>query len=192
MDGYETKTASQALERLRAGNLQYQKGLHTIGDTSPEIRRHTARRGQKPYAVVIACSDSRVIPEAIFDAGVGELFVIRVAGNVIDHHQLGSIEYAASHLGAKLIVVLGHTLCGAVDAAMNHDPSGYIRFITDEIKKAIGEERDEVRACCLNVAHSVERIESSLEIQSLEQEGMQVVGMLYHLEDGRVEVLPRW
>ena len=185
----ETMTAAQALERLLSGNRLYQREEHTIGDTGAEIRRRTAARGQQPWAVVIACSDSRVIPEAIFDAGVGELFVIRVAGNVIDNHQLGSIEYAASHLGVKLILVLGHTGCGAVDAAMNHDPEGYIRFITDEIKKAIGEEQDEVRCCCLNVRHSVALIENSLEIRTLEEQGMQVRGALYHLEDGRVELL---
>lgn len=184
-----TVTAGEALSRLQKGNAEYLRGTHTIGDTGPEIRLRTARQGQQPYAVVIACSDSRVIPEAIFDAGIGELFVIRVAGNVIDDHQLGSIEYAASHLGVKLIVVLGHTGCGAVDAAMNHDPSGFIRSITDEIKRAIGGETDEVRCCCLNVAHSVAVIEQSLEIQALEQQGMKVVGMLYHLEDGRVETL---
>ena len=73
----------------------------------------SAAEGQKPYAIVISCSDSRVIPEAIFSAGIGDLFVIRVVGNVLDNHQLGSIEYAAEHLGVKLIVMLGHTGCGA-------------------------------------------------------------------------------
>ena len=189
MTNHPSLTADQAISRLVSGNLLYQRGEHTIGDTGADIRRRTAREGQQPWAVVIACSDSRVIPEAIFDAGVGELFVIRVAGNVIDNHQLGSIEYAASHLGVKLILVLGHTGCGAVDAAMNHDPGGYIRFITNEIKTAIGNEQDEVRCCCLNVMHSVARIESSLEIRKLEEQGMRVQGALYRLEDGSVEML---
>ena len=96
-----------------------------------------------------------MIPETIFSAGLGELFVIRVAGNVIDDHQLGSIEYAAGHLGSPVVVVLGHTHCGAVDAAINSDPEGYIKFITDEIKLAIGDETDDYKACCLNVKRSV-------------------------------------
>ena len=94
---------------------------------------------------MICCSDSRVLPESLFCAGIGELFVIRVAGNVIDNHQLGSIEYAAEHVGCPLILVLGHDRCGAVDAAIRHDPDGYIKFITDEIREAIGEERDLLR-----------------------------------------------
>ena len=113
--------------------------------------------------------------------------VIRVAGNVIDNHQLGSIEYAAEHLGCKLIMVLGHDHCGAVDAAINHDPDGYIKFITDEIRLAIGDESDDYAACCLNVKHSIEMIESSIEIRQEETHGLKVVGALYHLSDGRVE-----
>ena len=179
--------AAEALERLRRGNAAYRAGKHTIGDTGAQIRLHTAEHGQQPYAIVIACSDSRVIPEAIFDAGVGELFVIRVAGNVIDNHQLGSIEYAASHLGAKLLVVLGHTRCGAVDAAMHHDPEGFIRFITDEISLAIADEQDEETACRLNALHSVRRIEESLEIRHQEDEGLRVCAALYHVDTGAVE-----
>lgn len=129
-----------------------------------------------------------MIPESIFSAGIGDLFVIRVAGNVIDDHQLGSIEYAAEHLGCRLILVLGHNHCGAVDAAIHHDPEGYIRFITDEIKAAIGGETDDYRACCLNVRHSMALIESSLEIRQEEAEhGLRVAGALYHLEDGSVK-----
>ena len=129
-----------------------------------------------------------MIPEAIFSAGIGELFVIRVAGNVIDDHQLGSIEYAAGHLGCKLVVVLGHDHCGAVDAAIHHDPDGYVKFITDEIRLAIGDERDDYRACCLNVRRSVRVIEESLDIQREEREhGLRVLGALYRLNTGKVE-----
>ena len=95
-------------------------------------------------------------------AGIGELFVIRVAGNVMDNHQLGSVEYAAGHLGTKLVVVLGHSHCGAVGAALHQEPEGYTKFITDEIRKAIGGEKDEYRACCLNVERSVSIIKESL------------------------------
>ena len=110
-----------------------------------------------------------------------------MAGNVIDDHQLGSIEYAAGHLGTNLIVVLGHTQCGAVTAAIHHDPDGYIKYITDEIKQAIGPEKDDYKAAVLNVKRSVSIIESSLEIQKDEERGLKVIGAVYRIEDGTVE-----
>ena len=182
-------TAEEALKRLKDGNARYLSAEKSDGDISLALREKTCAEGQSPYAVIITCSDSRVIPESIFSAGIGELFVIRVAGNVIDNHQLGSIEYAAEHLGSRLIVVMGHDHCGAVDAAINHDPENYIKFITDEIKKAIGDETDDYKACCLNVRHSIKTIEESLEIQHEEEHGLRVCGAIYHLEDGRVEFL---
>ena len=115
--------------------------------------------------------------------------MIRVAGNVIDSHQLGSIEYAADHLGTMLILVLGHTGCGAVDAAIHHEPEGYIKFITDEIVRAIGEEKDPYKAACLNVKQSIAMIESSLAIQEDEGYGLRVMGAIYDLETGKVEFL---
>ena len=179
--------AEQALKSLKDGNEKYIVSKTSGGDISSEKRIMTAEHGQNPYAIIISCSDSRVIPESIFNAGIGELFVIRVAGNVMDDHQLGSVEYAAHHLGVKLIVVLGHDHCGAVDAAINHDPEGYIKFITDEIKSAIGEEKDEYKACCLNVRHSMEIIENSFEIHQEEEHGLRVIGALYHIDSGRVD-----
>ena len=182
--------ADSALEKLKEGNRRYVASDRSEGDVSRAIRLKTAGYGQQPYAVVITCSDSRVIPEAIFSAGIGQLFVIRVAGNVIDNHQLGSIEYAADHLGVSLILVLGHTGCGAVSAAMHHDPEGYIRFITDEIKAAIGEEQDEKEACRKNVMRSVQTIESSLEIRYDEEHyGLKVVPAIYDIASGQVEFL---
>ena len=130
-----------------------------------------------------------MIPERIFHAAIGDLFTIRVAGNVIDDHQLGSIEYAAGHLGTKLVVVLGHTQCGAVHAAIDHDPSGFIKYITDSIKAAIGKETDDYKATVLNIQQSIRMIESSLEIQKDEEDGLRVVGAVYHIEDGTVEFL---
>ena len=172
---------------LKDGNEAYLAAERGEGCVSPEKRTEVLEKGQRPYAVIVSCSDSRVVPEYIFSAGLGDLFVIRVAGNVIDDHQLGSIEYAAEHLGIRLIVVLGHDHCGAVDAAINHDPEGYIKFITDEIRLAIGSETDDYRACCLNVKRSVEVIESSFEIHREEEHGLRVIGALYRLESGRVE-----
>lgn len=185
-----TYTAEEAKKKLIEGNKKYIAEKITTIDVSEKILINTSQRGQKPYAIIITCSDSRVIPEAIFSAGIGDLFVIRVAGNVIDSHQLGSVEYAAEHLGTGLIVVLGHDHCGAVDAAMNHEPEGYIKYITDEIVKAIGDEKNEFKACCLNVKHSCEIIERSLQIQKDEREyGLQVLGAIYHLDSGEVEFL---
>ncbi|MCM1530563.1 MAG: carbonic anhydrase [Alistipes sp.] len=183
-------TADEAKQRLIDGNIEYVYTNRYETDISSAHLKRFVKNGQQPYAIIITCSDSRVVPELIFSAGIGDLFVIRVAGNVIDSHQLGSIEYAAEHLGTGLIVVLGHDHCGAVDAAMNHEPDGYIKFITDEIIKAIGDERDEVTACCLNVKHSCEIIERSLQIQIDEKEhGLKVLPAIYHLDSGEVEFL---
>ena len=146
-----TISPKDALEKLKEGNRKYITSEFNSSDISQSKRADALANGQAPYAIIITCSDSRVIPENIFMTGIGELFVIRIAGNVIDEHQLGSIEYAASHLGAPLIVVMGHTHCGAVDAAINHDPEGYIKFITDKIKAAIGDETDPYKAACMNV-----------------------------------------
>lgn len=185
-------SAAKAVEKLKEGNEKYMDTVNGMGDVSKESRMRTYLHGQHPYAIVVTCSDSRVIPESIFSAGIGDLFVIRLAGNVIDDHQLGSIEYAAGHLGCRLIVVLGHTHCGAVDAAMNSDPEGYIKFITNEIKRAIGDEKDERKACEKNVWQSIQMIEHSLEIHHIEDEiGLRVVGAMYDIETGEVEFMQR-
>ncbi|MCI5850688.1 MAG: carbonic anhydrase [Sutterellaceae bacterium] len=181
--------AREALELLRDGNERYvREGAR--GDTGPERRLDTARNGQSPFAAVICCSDSRSIPEAVFACGIGDLFVIRVAGNVIDSHQLGSVEYAADHLGVRLVVVLGHTHCGAVEAAIHHDPDGYVKTITDEVLRSIGDETDPFRAACLNAEGSVRRIEESLGIRKHESEdGLAVLPAVLDIETGRVMFL---
>ena len=170
-----------ALERLKDGNKKYIASKNCIGDVSLEKRLLTSKNGQHPFAVIISCSDSRVIPESIFSAGIGDLFVIRVAGNVIDNFQLGSIEYAVDHLGCKLVVVLGHTCCGAVSAALKQN-SGYVKFITDEIKHAIGTESDMFKAVKLNVEQSVSKIKERLSGADL-----LVIGSIYHTESGVVD-----
>lgn len=180
-------SAAEALNKLKEGNAKYLDATSNPGDISALIRKKTCEEGQFPYAVVITCSDSRVIPESIFSAGIGELFVIRVAGNVIDNHQLGSIEYAVDHLGSKLVVVLGHSHCGAVGAAMGSDPSGYIKTITDMIRGAIGDEKDELRASCLNVENSVSVIKDSLKYQR--DSDVKVCGAMYHIDSGKVEFM---
>ncbi len=167
--------------RLKEGNKRY------IGSSDQEKRIDLAENGQHPYAIVICCSDSRVVPEEIFDTDIGDLFVIRVAGNVLDNHQMGSIEYAADHLHCENIIVLGHTGCGAVHAALAGGGSGFIRYITDDIQEAIGKERDPYKACCLNVSHAVEKLEKDFkdhpEIQSVV-----VQGAVYDIRSGEV----RW
>lgn len=111
-------------------------------------------------------------------------FVIRVAGNVVDSHQLGSIEYAADHLDCKLVVVLGHNHCGAVEAAIKHDPDGHIKYITDDIREAIKEEKDEYIATCLNVKHSVKVIEENTDMKLLEERGLRLSGLCTILRTG--------
>ncbi|MCR5663372.1 MAG: carbonic anhydrase [Oscillospiraceae bacterium] len=169
-------------ERLIEGNRRYIEG--------PDAARRidTAENGQHPYAVVICCSDSRVIPEAIFGAGIGELFVIRVAGNVLDRHQLGSVEYAAGHLHCGRVVVLGHTGCGAVHAALSGGGDGFIRWITDEILEAVGGVRDEDEACRLNVRHAVERLKSDF-AEHPEVGGAVIEGAVYDIRTGAVSWL---
>ena len=169
----------ERIARLLAGNSRYCR------TSDAALRERTAVHGQQPWAIVIACADSRVIPEEIFDASLGELFVIRVAGNVLDNHQLGSIEYAAAHLGCPLVIVLGHTRCGAVGATLHGESDGFIRYITDEIAAAIGEERDPLRACEKNVLHAVGRIRHEFAAHP-EIENVSVRGAVYDVLDGSV------
>ena len=169
-------------KRLAEGSLRY------MDSPDRERRLETAENGQHPYAIVICCSDSRVIPERIFDAGIGELFVIRVAGNVLDNHQLGSVEYAAEHLHCGHIVVLGHTGCGAVAAALGDGGDGYIRSITDVIRAAAGSERDPDRACRLNAEYAVDRLKR--EFASRPELGEPVIeGAVYDIRSGAVSWL---
>lgn len=132
-----TISAEEALVLLKEGNERFQKGelKHPHLEKS---HREQLMIGQHPYAVILSCADSRVIPELVFDCGLGDLFVIRVAGNVAKEKVLGSIEYAVEFLGTKLIMVLGHEKCGAVAAAMSDDPvPGHIGSIVEVIKPAI-------------------------------------------------------
>ena len=177
-------TEESIRQRLERGNLRWQQR-----QDAAQLRRRGAEQGQAPYAIVVACSDSRVIPEEIFDAGLGELFVIRVAGNVLDRHQLGSIEYAAAHLHSRLILLLGHTGCGAVSAALTGGGEGYIQYITDEILLAAGEERDPLLACEKNVRHGVEILQRAFaEHPEIPAAELEIRGAVYDIESGAV----RW
>lgn len=178
------------IERLTEGNRRFLTAVRNPGEYSPALRLETAENGQHPYAIVIACADSRVVPESIFSAGLGELFVIRIAGNVLDAHQLGSIEYAAAHLDCRLILMLGHTGCGAVGAALTGHGEGYIRYITDEIQKAIGEETDPDAACRLNVLHGVGMIRQAFrDHPEIPSANLDIRGAVYDIRSGAVEWL---
>ena len=172
----------ERIERLLAGNRRYRES------SDAALREQTAVHGQHPRAIVIACSDARVIPEEIFDAVLGELFVIRVAGNVLDNHQLGSIEYAAAHLGCPLVIVLGHTRCSAVAATLHGESDGFIRYITDEIAAAIGEERDPLRACEKNVLHATAHIRREF-AEHPEVGEARIIGAVYDVFSGEVRYL---
>ena len=181
---------SSIVERLIEGNRRSLTAAQNPGDYSAALRRETAENGQHPHTIVICCADSRVVPESIFSAGLGELFVIRIAGNVLDAHQLGSIEYAAAHLGCRLILMLGHTGCGAVAAALSGHSEGYIRYLTDEIQKAIGEERDPDAACRLNVLHGVETIRRAFrEHPEIPSARLNIRGAVYDIRSGAVQWL---
>ena len=161
------------------GNAEYLK-------TADKKRiAETAADGQHPYAIVVCCSDSRVIPELIFNASIGDLFVIRVAGNVLDNHQIGSIEYAAGHLHCKHIVILGHTGCGAIAAALSGGGDGFIKYITDDILKAVGNERDPDKACRRNVEYAAARLQKEF-ADHPEIGDVLIEGAIYDIKTGAV------
>lgn len=170
------------VKRMKEANRYY------IAHGNDALRKETAEHGQHPYAVVICCSDSRVIPEQIFQADIGDLFVIRVAGNVLDNHQIGSVEYAISHLGCRLVLMLGHTGCGAVGAALKGEAEGHISFITKDIQEAIGMERDPNEACRLNVIHGV-KVLRKVFLSEPDTINLEIKGAVYDIKTGVVEWL---
>jgi carbonic anhydrase len=182
--------ANKALTWLKEGNNDYinAKRNHR-GDISKEKRLHTHHHGQNPYAVIICCSDSRVIPENIFMAGIGDLFVIRLAGNVVGDFALGSIEYAVSHLNTKLVLVMGHTMCGAIHSAIIDHHESFITSIINEIKGAIGNCNDNTLASKLNVFNTINKIKKSEIINELLDHDVKIVGSIYHTHSGEVEIL---
>jgi len=184
-DSFEN--AQSVIEYLEAQNSEYLKSDENSGDISESKRSDTAKNGQNPYAVIVTCSDSRVPAEHIFNAGIGELFVIRTAGNVIGDYELGSIEYGTEHLGAQLVVVLGHTACGAVDAALSGGAHGNIKKITDEIAVCLPEDCDPRQAEILNVKNSIDNIlESEIMNELVETGKTKVVGAIYDINSGKV------
>ncbi|MGI5891879.1 MAG: carbonic anhydrase [Bacillota bacterium] len=156
-----------------------------------DIRKDTTINGQHPYAVVITCSDSRTPPEHIFSAGIGELFVIRTAGNVVSDFELGSIEYGAEHVGAKIVMVLGHTYCGAIGAAIDGHAEGHIKSIVTEIAQAIGTETDPRKCELLNTLYTARKLlEKSIILADLvQEEKIAIVSAMYDTETGIVKLI---
>jgi carbonic anhydrase len=192
-------SALDALERLRNGNRRFASGTSSLKDTLDIARRAELVDGQQPFAVILACSDSRVPVELVFDQGLGDLFVIRVAGNVVAPSQIGSVEYAAAQLGTKLVVVLGHSNCGAVDAtlqelAQNQEHrSPNLRAIVDRILPAV-ENLDNPSlhdAVVANVKQSAERLRKGSQIleDMIESGALAIVGATYSIETGEVDFL---
>jgi carbonic anhydrase len=189
-------TADEALDQLMEGNKRFVKNelKHPHLDAA---RRKMLTEGQAPHTVVLTCADSRLVPDLIFDQGLGDLFTIRVAGNVAKDKVLGSIEYAVAHLGTKLIIVLGHEKCGAVTAAL--EPSvteGHIGAILEELKPSVfmarHQEGDLLENSIKNNAQIMkERIKDSLPIinKAVIQDGAKVVSAYYKLDSGIVELL---
>jgi len=186
LDDIMSMDAEDALSRLKEGNARYVSGGGYGGDVSEGIRIRTAEEGQRPYAAIVTCSDSRVIPEAVFDAGIGELFVIRSAGNVVDGCTLGSLEYAVGHMGVRLVVVMGHTSCGAIAEAIKGLHEGHSIEIIDDIREGIGDEKDPTRASVLNVRNSVRIISGDIGARH----GIRIIGALYDIRTGKAEFLP--
>ena len=177
--------AEDALSRLKEGNARFVSGRGYGGDVSDIIRIKTAEEGQRPYAAIVTCSDSRVIPEAVFDAGIGELFVIRSAGNVVDGCTLGSLEYAVGHMGVQLVLVMGHTSCGAIAEAIKGFHEGHSIEIIEDIRAGIGNEREPTKASKLNIANSARIISDDIGARH----GIMIVGTLYDIRSGKVEFL---
>lgn len=147
--GASVVSADEALQRLMDGNKRFVANEMTSAKQSDTAARTALARSQKPYAIILSCSDSRLPPEIIFDKGLGEIFVVRVAGNIPDPVVLGSIEYAAEHLGSPLVMVLGHERCGAVTATVDAKgkPEGNIGALVKTIAPAIKNAAKECEAC---------------------------------------------
>jgi carbonic anhydrase len=195
--------ASDALARLREGNRRF--AADTPAHTTYRSRRLETAPNQEPFAVILGCSDSRVPAEIVFDQGLGDLFVIRVAGNIVAPSQVGSVEFAAARTGARLVVVLGHSRCGAILATLEElgrpstDQSRNLRSIVERIRPAIEpvlltqvSPTDDAlirRAVRANVKASVYHLRHGSEIleRLIQTDGLVIVGAEYCLETGVVE-----
>lgn len=192
----------EALARLRAGNERFVSNVRSIEAIATQAQRAALVAGQAPFAIVLSCSDSRVPAEIVFDCGLGDLFVVRVAGNIVAPSGLGSVEFAVATFGTPLVVVMGHTHCGAIAATVDAIRSkgtvatSSIRSIVDRVAPSITElvqagtpEPDLRAAVRANVRASVNQLRhgSRLLEESITDERLLVVGAIYELETGRVD-----
>jgi carbonic anhydrase len=200
--GSRRPTADEVFARLIAGNARFVRGEARFPTVQKEVLAELAR-GQRPCATIIGCSDSRVPPELVFDAGFGELFIVRIAGNVISPEVMGTLQYAGLHLDTPLFVVLGHEGCGAVQAAVAakaHGGSGgaHIASLLDSIlpglpnpDPALTDEEQLAAAVEANVRWSMHQLLDTPEGQARMAEGIvKLVGAVYDLQTGRVRFLP--
>lgn len=187
------ETADEALERLKKGNELYVSDNSESVDISSD-RREDLENGQNPFAVVLSCSDSRVVTSHIFNTGLGDIFDIKLAGNVVDDLTLGSIEYGVEHLGIKLLVVMGHESCGAVTATYNsvhegEEIEGKISDITEKIEPAIQGANSIEEASHNNVYDVIESIKEDEVIKELVEKGQLKIVPAYYNLNGKVEFL---
>ena len=198
-------SAPEAIERLRAGNHRFVSDQGNSDTLMDQKHRRESAVGQEPFAVILGCSDSRVPIEIVFDQGFGDLFVIRVAGNIVASSQIGSIEFAAERFGTRLVVVLGHTQCGAVQATLEElrrpteNQSRGLRSIVDRIRPSVegllaselGHDHDALmqHAVRANIRVSANYLRHGSHIieDHIENDGLRVVGAEYSLETGVVE-----
>jgi len=197
--------ALEALDRLREGNRRFAADVRERGIVADHSRRIELVSGQEPFAVILGCSDSRVPVEMIFDQGLGDLFVIRIAGNIVAPSQIGSVEFAAERFGTRLVVVLGHTRCGAILATLEElqrptpNQSGNLRSIVSRIRPSVEDllatelrhdhetlARQAVRANVRVSANALRHGSTVLE-QLIRNDGLRVVGAEYSLETGSVD-----
>ncbi len=197
--------ATEALARLREGNTRFATGVRSVEAMLSHTRRDQLAEGQEPFAIILGCSDSRVPAEMVFDQGLGDLFVIRVAGNIVAPSQVGSVEFAAEQFKTRLVVVMGHTQCGAISATVeemhrpNAEQSLNIKAIVDRIRPAVEpfrptdlwQQRDELirHATRANVLASVDHLRHGSQTleQLVENEGLMIIGAEYDIESGVVE-----
>jgi carbonic anhydrase len=198
-------TALESLQKLRDGNARFAANVRGLESFLSQERRAQLAKQQAPHAIILGCSDSRVPAEIIFDQGLGDLFVIRVAGNIVAPSQVGSVEYAAEQFGTRLVVVLGHTQCGAILATLDElqrpaeSQSPNLRSIVDRVRPSVvslldtplKNDRDALvsHAVRANVRTSVDHLRhgSAVLEQHMASDGLLVVGAEYSLETGRVD-----
>jgi carbonic anhydrase len=181
----------EALSRLKAGNERFVNSKDSASKPVATRRAETAQT-QHPFATIIGCADSRTAPEIVFDQGIGDLFVIRTAGNLVDDYALGSIEYAVEHLGVRLIVVLGHERCGAVTAALASDTApGHVNALVRDIQPAVAATKAKEGDKLANAIHENDalvaaKIRKQAQLGELASQ-VRIVEGYYDLDTGRIE-----